>query len=66
MPKVVKKPQAAAELESAVIHCVQARGQVSRVDVARRLKLVPSTAGIYVGVAALASLVLVTRRDVTA
>jgi N-acetylglucosamine repressor len=48
MPKLVKKPQAVADLESAVIHVVQARGNVSRVDVARRLKLVPSTAGIYV------------------
>src|SRR6188474_3061972 len=48
MPKVAKKPQAISDLESALIHLVQGHGDVSRVDVARRLKLVPSTAGIYV------------------
>jgi predicted NBD/HSP70 family sugar kinase len=48
MPKIVKKPQAVADLESDLIRSVQARGNVSRIDVARRLKLVPSTAGIYV------------------
>jgi len=48
MPKVVKKPQAASDLESAVVRLVGAGADVSRVDVARRLNLVPSTAGIYV------------------
>ncbi|MGC3970302.1 MAG: ROK family protein [Pirellulales bacterium] len=48
MPKVLKKPQAVADLESALVRFVQAGGGVSRVEVARHLKLVPSTAGIYV------------------
>src|SRR5687767_13320673 len=48
MSKVVKKPHAVSDLESALVHFLQSCGRVSRVDVARRLKLVPSTAGIYV------------------
>ena len=48
MPKVVKKPQAVANLESAIVRRVSARGAVSRIELARELGLVPSTAGIYV------------------
>lgn len=48
MPQVVRKPQAVADLESALIHLVQAQDGISRVELARQLKLVPSTAGIYV------------------
>src|SRR4051794_32415112 len=47
MPNVVKKPRAIADLESAIVRLVRARGAVSRVDLARELKLVASTAGIY-------------------
>ncbi|HUY90351.1 MAG TPA: ROK family protein [Pirellulales bacterium] len=48
MPKVVKKPQAVSNLESAIVRRVSARGAISRIDLARDLGLVPSTAGIYV------------------
>lgn len=48
MPRVLRKPEAVADLESALIHLVQAQDGISRVELARRLKLVPSTAGIYV------------------
>lgn len=48
MPQVVRKPQARQNLESAVVRLIHAAGGVSRVDLARSLKLVPSTAGIYV------------------
>lgn len=48
MPKVVKKPQAVSNLESAIVRRVSARGAISRVELARELGLVPSTAGIYV------------------
>jgi len=48
MPKVVKKPQAVSNLESTIVRRVSARGAVSRVELARELGLVPSTAGIYV------------------
>ncbi|HEX4128671.1 MAG TPA: ROK family transcriptional regulator [Pirellulales bacterium] len=48
MPKIIKKPQAVANLESALVRAVLAGGGLSRVELARELKLVPSTAGIYV------------------
>ncbi len=48
MPKIVKKTQAVADLESEVVRLVRAQGPISRVELARELKLVASTAGIYV------------------
>ena len=48
MTKVLKKPQAVVELESTLVAHVRLRGAVSRVELSRELKLVPSTAGIYV------------------
>src|SRR5262245_30882377 len=48
MPKVVKKPHAVAALESDIIRLVRAREPISRVELARELKLVASTMGIYV------------------
>lgn len=48
MPKTVNKSHAVSELESAIIHLVQGQGGISRVELARKLKMVPSTAGIYV------------------
>lgn len=48
MPKVVKKPQAVSNLESAIVRRVSARTAISRIELARELGLVPSTAGIYV------------------
>src|SRR5690242_7756212 len=45
---VQKKPQAVAALESAMIRLVHSEHDISRVELARRLKLVPSTAGTYV------------------
>ncbi len=48
MPKVLKKQQSVSDLESAMIRLVRSRGGISRVELARKLKLVPSTAGIYV------------------
>lgn len=53
MPKTIrklvqKKPQAVADLESAMIRIVHGEQGISRVELARRLKLVPSTAGTYV------------------
>ena len=48
MRRVVKKLQVVSDLESAMIRLVRARGGISRVELARKLKLVPSTAGIYV------------------
>jgi glucokinase len=47
MSVINKKPRATADLESALVRVVRARGAVSRVDLARELKLVASTAGIY-------------------
>ncbi|HEX4149516.1 MAG TPA: ROK family protein, partial [Pirellulales bacterium] len=44
----MKKPQAVANLESAVVRLVRARGAIARIELARELKLVASTAGIYV------------------
>lgn len=46
--KVLKKAAAVAEQESALVRAVRAQGRVSRVELARTLALVPSTAGIYV------------------
>ena len=46
--KALKKLQVVSDLESAMIRLVRARGGISRVELARKLKLVPSTAGIYV------------------
>ncbi|HEY1784260.1 MAG TPA: ROK family protein [Pirellulales bacterium] len=48
MSKALKKLQVVSDLESAMIRLVRARGGISRVEMARKLKLVPSTAGIYV------------------
>jgi predicted NBD/HSP70 family sugar kinase len=48
MPKAHRKPAAVAELESAIVRTVQALGAISRIELARQLKLVASTAGIYV------------------
>lgn len=48
MNQAVRKPQAVAQLESAIVRLLRARGELSRVELARELKLVPSTAGIYV------------------
>jgi predicted NBD/HSP70 family sugar kinase len=48
MPKTLKKPQAVADLESAVVRLVRAKGAVARIELSRELKLVPSTTGIYV------------------
>ncbi len=47
MTKVVKKPHAVADLESAMVRLVRARGSISRTELAQELKLVASTAGIY-------------------
>jgi predicted NBD/HSP70 family sugar kinase len=47
MSKAVKKPHAVAALESDIVRLVRARGPLSRVELARELKLVASTAGIY-------------------
>jgi predicted NBD/HSP70 family sugar kinase len=44
----MKKLQVVSDLESAIVRLVRARGGISRVELARKLKLVPSTAGIYV------------------
>jgi len=48
MKKVIKKPRAVASLESSMIRTIRARGTVSRVELARQLSLVASTAGLYV------------------
>jgi predicted NBD/HSP70 family sugar kinase len=47
MSKIIRKPHAIADLESAMVRLVRARGTISRRDLARELKLVASTAGIY-------------------
>ena len=47
MAKIVKKPHAVADLESAMVRLVRARGSISRTELAQELKLVASTAGIY-------------------
>src|SRR3954454_18248177 len=47
MSKKVKRPHAVADLESAMVRQVRAHGAISRVALARELKLVASTAGIY-------------------
>lgn len=46
--RVLRKPQAVAGLESKLLRIVRGKGAISRVDLARELDLVPSTAGIYV------------------
>ena len=43
-----EKTASRSDLESAMVRLVRARGGISRVELARTLKLVPSTAGIYV------------------
>ncbi|HTU25469.1 MAG TPA: ROK family protein [Pirellulales bacterium] len=48
MRKAVRKLQAVSDLESAMIRLAGARGGISRVELARKMKLVPSTTGIYV------------------
>jgi N-acetylglucosamine repressor len=45
--KAVKKPHAVADLESAMVRVVRAQGPLSRIELARELQLVASTAGIY-------------------
>jgi glucokinase len=47
MPRKEKRPHAVADLESAMVRLVRAHGAISRVALARELKLVASTAGIY-------------------
>ena len=47
MSKKEKKSHAVADLESAMVRLVRAHGAISRVALARELKLVASTAGIY-------------------
>jgi predicted NBD/HSP70 family sugar kinase len=47
MTKIVRKPHAVADLESAMVRLVRARGSISRTELAQELKLVASTAGIY-------------------
>jgi len=47
MTKIVRKPHAVADLESAMVRLVRARGAISRTELAQELKLVASTAGIY-------------------
>lgn len=48
MRPVKSKHQQVAALEAAMVRCVRERGGCSRVELARELKLAPSTAGIYV------------------
>lgn len=48
MKKTAKKTFAVAHLESSMIRAVRTRGAVSRIDLARELSLVASTAGLYV------------------
>ena len=49
MPRRIKsKHQHVASLEAEMLRRVRARGGLSRVQLARELKLAPSTAGIYV------------------
>lgn len=48
MSKLGKKPRAAAELKSAMVRALRARGPLSRVQLARELQLVASTVGIHV------------------
>ena len=47
MTKIAKKHHAVADLESAMVRLVRARGSISRTKLAQELKLVASTAGIY-------------------
>jgi N-acetylglucosamine repressor len=46
--RVIRKPQAVAGLESKLLRIVRGKGSISRVELAREMELVPSTAGIYV------------------
>jgi predicted NBD/HSP70 family sugar kinase len=48
MKKTSRKPRAVARMESSLIRAVRMRGAVSRVELARDLSLVASTAGLYV------------------
>lgn len=48
MARVLKKPQAVADLESAIVRRIQGAGELSRVELSRALKVVASTTGIYV------------------
>ena len=48
MHPVKSKHQQVAALDAAMVRCVRERGGCSRVELARELKLAPSTAGIYV------------------
>jgi predicted NBD/HSP70 family sugar kinase len=45
---VIRKPRIVAGLESKLLRVVRCKGSISRVDLAREMELVPSTAGIYV------------------
>src|SRR3954453_23388195 len=47
MSERARKPHAVVDLESAMVRLVRAHGAISRVALARELKLVASTAGIY-------------------
>ncbi len=48
MANVKKKPLAVANLESSAVRAVRAWGSIARIDLARELKVVASTVGIYV------------------
>lgn len=48
MAKVLKKPQAVADLESMIVRRIHAAGELSRVELSRAIKVVASTTGIYV------------------
>lgn len=48
MPRASNKRRATAAVEAELLKRVRARGHVSRVELARELDIVPSTAGIYV------------------
>lgn len=48
MPRVTHKRRATAAVEAELLKRVRAKGHISRVELARELDIVPSTAGIYV------------------
>lgn len=48
MARVLKKPQAVAELEAKIVQHIHAAGEMSRVELSRAIQVVASTTGIYV------------------
>lgn len=48
IPRVKNKRQTVAAIEAELLKRVRVQGHISRVELARELKIVPSTAGIYV------------------